>query len=151
MLATILVLYSGKILNTLRFPDISLETLQKIWPLPLFYLGNLIFGLGGTQALSLPMFTVLRRFSILMTMIGLQLIMRKILQFCYRWILHSPDKNFHISPSLCLPHDIWSSSGSFRWSCFQHERVRFFKVSFFSSISVFQLCLCVSEWFLHCR
>ena len=83
-MATILVLYSGKILNTLRFPDISLETVQKVWPLPLFYLGNLVFGLGGTQALSLPMFTVLRRFSILMTMIGLQLIMRKILQFCYR-------------------------------------------------------------------
>ena len=70
MLATILVLYSGKMLGKVSFPSISSETFPKVWPLPLFYLGNLVFGLGSTQVLSLPMMTVLRRFSILMTLVG---------------------------------------------------------------------------------
>ena len=37
-------------------------------PFNLLILGNMVFGLGGTQALSLPMLTVLRRFSFVMTM-----------------------------------------------------------------------------------
>lgn len=59
-------------------------------PLPVFFFGNLLFGLGGTQAVryfyyvidisydiisSLPMFTALRRFSIWMTMVGEQFIL----------------------------------------------------------------------------
>merc|ERR1712142_890176 len=70
MLATIFILSVGKTLKIISFPDLSTETFRKIWPLPLMYLGNMVFGLGGTQNLSLPMLTVLRRFSILMTMIG---------------------------------------------------------------------------------
>ena len=69
-MATILVLYSGKMLGKVSFPSLSSETFPKVWPLPLFYLGNLVFGLGSTQVLSLPMMTVLRRFSILMTLLG---------------------------------------------------------------------------------
>jgi len=70
MLATIFILALGKSFKVISFPDLSTETFRKIWPLPLMYLGNMVFGLGGTQNLSLPMMTVLRRFSILMTMIG---------------------------------------------------------------------------------
>ena len=70
MLATILVLYSGKMMGKVSFPSLSTDTFHNLWPLPLFYLGNLVFGLGSTQSLSLPMMTVLRRFSILMTLIG---------------------------------------------------------------------------------
>lgn len=70
MLATIIVLFIAKKLRYVDFPDLEPGTFKKIWPLPMIYIGNMIFGLGGTKQLSLPMFTALRRFSILMTMIA---------------------------------------------------------------------------------
>lgn len=70
MFATVVALYLAKKLKIISFPDFELSTFEKIWPLPLIYIGNMIFGLGGTKELNLPMFTALRRFSILMTMIA---------------------------------------------------------------------------------
>lgn len=67
--ASIIVLFLGKHFKIVKFPDFSRDIPRRIFPLPLIYLGNMMFGLGGTQALSLPMFAALRRFSILMTMI----------------------------------------------------------------------------------
>ncbi|XP_042867545.1 UDP-sugar transporter UST74c-like isoform X1 [Penaeus japonicus] len=75
MTATVVVLFVAKRLKIVDYPEFTPDIVNKIWPLPLIYVGNLIFGLGGTKRLSLPMFTVLRRFSILFTMIGEKLIL----------------------------------------------------------------------------
>ncbi|XP_045531754.1 UDP-sugar transporter UST74c [Pieris brassicae] len=69
MLAIIIVLWVSRAIKIVEFPTLDRGVAKRIWPLPVIYLGNMATGLGGTKELSLPMFTALRRFSILMTMI----------------------------------------------------------------------------------
>lgn len=67
--ATIIVLYIGRHINIISFPKYSSDIPRKIMPLPLFHIGNMMTGLGATQSMPLPMFTALRRFAILVTML----------------------------------------------------------------------------------
>ncbi|XP_042344172.1 UDP-N-acetylglucosamine/UDP-glucose/GDP-mannose transporter [Plectropomus leopardus] len=77
MITTLVVLYAAKMSKTVTFQDFDKSILFKIFPLPLLYVGNHITGLASTKKLSLPMFTVLRKFTILMTMILEVYILRK--------------------------------------------------------------------------
>ncbi|XP_061585360.1 nucleotide sugar transporter SLC35D2 [Cololabis saira] len=77
MITAIVVLYLAKRNNAVQFQDFDRSIFLKIFPLPLLYVGNHVTGLASTKKLSLPMFTVLRKFTILMTMILEAYILRK--------------------------------------------------------------------------
>lgn len=76
MMATIIILSIGKMRTAIHFPDFDQQIPWKVFPLPLLYVGNHITGLASTKKLSLPMFTVLRKFSIVITMILEAVILR---------------------------------------------------------------------------
>ncbi|XP_053553100.1 UDP-N-acetylglucosamine/UDP-glucose/GDP-mannose transporter-like [Bombina bombina] len=76
MVITIIILFVGKLYNIITFPDFNKQIPKKIFPLPLLYIGNHLTGLSSTQLLSLPMFTVLRKFSIPLTLIFEMIILR---------------------------------------------------------------------------
>ncbi|XP_043915456.1 UDP-N-acetylglucosamine/UDP-glucose/GDP-mannose transporter isoform X1 [Protopterus annectens] len=76
MATTVIILYAGKMSTVIHFPDFDQQIPQKVFPLPLLYVGNHITGLASTKKLSLPMFTVLRKFTIVLTMVLEAIILR---------------------------------------------------------------------------
>uniref|UniRef100_A0A673YTX5 Solute carrier family 35 member D2 n=1 Tax=Salmo trutta TaxID=8032 RepID=A0A673YTX5_SALTR len=89
MATTIIILYAAKMNQIVHFQDFDRSIFIKIFPLPLLYVGNHITGLAGTKKLSLPMFTVLRKFTILMTMIMEARILKFVAIFSHLYILFS--------------------------------------------------------------
>ncbi|XP_050000460.1 nucleotide sugar transporter SLC35D2 isoform X12 [Alexandromys fortis] len=69
MATTIMILYVSKLNKIIHFPDFDKKIPGKLFPLPLLYVGNHISGLSSTSKLSLPMFTVLRKFTIPLTLL----------------------------------------------------------------------------------
>ncbi|XP_070315599.1 nucleotide sugar transporter SLC35D2 isoform X2 [Odocoileus virginianus] len=69
MAVTIMILYVSKLNKIIHFPDFDKKIPTKLFPLPLLYVGNHISGLSSTSKLSLPMFTVLRKFTIPLTLL----------------------------------------------------------------------------------
>ncbi|XP_065803224.1 nucleotide sugar transporter SLC35D2 isoform X2 [Muntiacus reevesi] len=69
MAVTIMILYMSKLNKIIHFPDFDKKIPTKLFPLPLLYVGNHISGLSSTSKLSLPMFTVLRKFTIPLTLL----------------------------------------------------------------------------------
>jgi len=122
--------------------------LHKLHYLHLLFLGNMLFGLGGTQALSLPMMTVLRRFSILMTMGAEFYILNyrprvincpiTIIWPVRKWMNHlvcphieSLMKIFCVagdSSTVSIHDGIWSYCGRIKWPGIQLQSNHYFKV-----------------------
>ncbi|KAI6174810.1 TPT domain-containing protein [Aphelenchoides bicaudatus] len=69
MIVTVICLYIASKCSLITLPRLGMSVPKKIFPLPLLFFISLVSGLGGTQKISLPMFTALRHTTIFVTMI----------------------------------------------------------------------------------
>jgi len=74
---TCTVLLLLHMMKKVEVPRVSFAILKDVSLISFMFFANVVTGLGSTKALNLPMFTALRRFSILMTMIGESYILGK--------------------------------------------------------------------------
>jgi len=89
--STTLALKIASMLGYVNLLPISVQGIRSILPLSTCYLLNILTGLSATQNLSLPMMVLLRRASILMTML------------LEKWMLNSqPSKTVQLSVGLML-------------------------------------------------
>ncbi|XP_060266831.1 nucleotide sugar transporter SLC35D2 isoform X7 [Ovis aries] len=89
MAVTIMILYVSKLNKIIHFPDFDKKIPTKLFPLPLLYVGNHISGLASTSKLSLPMFTVLRKFTIPLTLLLETIILGLIQSPCLSFLSHT--------------------------------------------------------------
>uniref|UniRef100_A0A7S1J7R7 Sugar phosphate transporter domain-containing protein n=1 Tax=Eutreptiella gymnastica TaxID=73025 RepID=A0A7S1J7R7_9EUGL len=66
-----------KQMHFVQFEDLSINACRMVWPMPIFFMGNALCSLGGTQAVSVPTFSALRKFSILMVMVLEKVVLKK--------------------------------------------------------------------------
>ncbi|KAI1285371.1 UDP-sugar transporter UST74c [Halotydeus destructor] len=59
----------AKAMKLVTFPDLTRNVPRRIFPIPAFYMLNLLTSLGATKNLTVPMFQVLRRLGIVMTLV----------------------------------------------------------------------------------
>lgn len=51
-IATVLLLWSLKLADVIKFPDFDRTILRRLFPLPLFFILNVLAGLGGTKRIN---------------------------------------------------------------------------------------------------
>eukprot|EP00548_Thalassiothrix_antarctica_P004696 CAMPEP_0194143780 /NCGR_PEP_ID=MMETSP0152-20130528/12886_1 /TAXON_ID=1049557 /ORGANISM="Thalassiothrix antarctica, Strain L6-D1" /LENGTH=395 /DNA_ID=CAMNT_0038843329 /DNA_START=115 /DNA_END=1302 /DNA_ORIENTATION=- len=66
----VVALSLGKAFGYIQYPSITYASIKAVMPLPLIQILNVSCGLFGTKAISIPMFTTLRRISVPLTLLS---------------------------------------------------------------------------------
>jgi len=112
--STTIALKIASLLGLVDLMPISVQGVKSILPLSTCYLLNILTGLSATQTLSLPMMVLLRRASILMTMM------------LEKWMLDSnPSKTVQLSVGLMLGGALVAALGDLSFNLFGYVVIFF--------------------------